>query len=231
MGEKENGVRTVSPSLPYSTHFHNLPQTFPSSNIEPLASADPDKSCPDPDFDSSSNNDPDNSNNSEDGNDSNNSTNNNNNRQAGPQIPPSNLPASMVIDASGQPVTLARSYSLRSLQSLPRPPSSLLPATIPPHRFYGSKTFDYIAHLEKKADFYRTHCTMLEMENQNLKRKINQQDNAWSSKKHKVVTDAQMLTSDEGLRLAEEQEEEQCAKKQKKKETAQRREDKAAEWQ
>jgi hypothetical protein len=44
-----------------------------------------------------------------------------------------------------------------------------------------------------------------------------------------VVTNARMLTSDEGLRLAEEQEEERRAKKQKKEEITQRREDKAAE--
>lgn len=67
------------------------------------------------------------------------------------------------------------------------------------------------------------------MENQNLKRKVNQQDNARGNKKRKVVTNARMLTSEEGLRLAEEQEEEQRIKKQKKKEAAQRREDKAAE--
>jgi hypothetical protein len=85
-------------------------------------------------------------------------------------------------------------------------------------------------HLEKTVDFYQTHCTMLEMENQNLKRRANQQDNAQSNKKCKVVMDAWMLTSDEGLRLAEEQEAEQRAKKQKKKEMEQRREDKAAEW-
>jgi len=73
------------------------------------------------------------------------------------------------------------------------PPGSLPPTTIPPDCFYGSETFAYIAHLEKKADFYRTHCTMLEMENRNLKRRVNQQDNAQSNKKCKVVTNAQML--------------------------------------
>ena len=63
---------------------------------------------------------------------------------------------------------------------------------------------------------------MLEMENQKLKRKVNQQDNAQSNKKCKVITNTWMLTPDKGLQLAEEQEKEQHAKKQKKKEMAQR---------
>lgn len=63
---------------------------------------------------------------------------------------------------------------------------------------------------------------------QNLKRRVNQRDNA-TSKKRKVVTSAWMLTSEEGLQLAEEQEVERQEKAQKKKESMQRRLDKETE--
>jgi hypothetical protein len=62
---------------------------------------------------------------------------------------------------------------------------------------------------------------MLELENQNLKKRVNQQDNVRSNKKRKVITTARMLTTDEGLQLAEKQEEEQRIKKEKMKEASQ----------
>lgn len=203
-----------APSIPYSTEVRDLPATFPSSNTEPHAYAPCPDSGPDLDADSSSD---------DDGNNSDNGRNNDNDRQTELQMPRSSLPA-----PTGTPLQPVTSISNHT-HPQPPPSRSSLPATIPPHRFYGSETFAYIAHLEKKVDFYKAHCTMLEMENKNLKRKVNQQDNARSNKKRKVVTNARMLTSDEGLRLAEEQEEEQRIKKQKKKENVQQREDKAAE--
>lgn len=33
------------------------------------------------------------------------------------------------------------------------------PPSIPPGQFYGSETYAYIAHLEKKADYYKTRCS------------------------------------------------------------------------
>jgi hypothetical protein len=178
------------------------------------------------DADSSSDDNSDDGNNSDDGD----SDNDNDNRQTEPQMPCSGLPTTV---QQSVPIA-APAQSLTSTPNHTKPPQRpqlprSLPATIPPHRFYGSETFAYITHLEKKVDFYKSHCTMLETENQNLKRKVNQQDNARSNKKRKVVTNARMLTSDEGLRLAEEQEKEQCIKKKKKEENVQRREDKAAE--
>jgi len=206
-----------APSIPYSTHVHDLPATFPSSNSKHLqvTSADPDNPCPDSisDLESDSSSD----NNLDDDDDSDN--NNNNNRQTALQTHPSGLPTSVPIDTPQKTHTSTQNH--HTLRSLPQPPGSGCSLTTPPHHSYGSETFDYIAHLEKKVDFYKTHCTMLEVENQNLKRKVNQQDNAWSSKKRKVFTNAQMLTSDEGLQLAEKQEEEQRIKKQKKNKMAQ----------
>jgi hypothetical protein len=70
---------------------------------------------------------------------------------------------------------------------------------------------------------------MLEMENKNLKRKVNRHDMTRNKTKRKVVTNARMLTSEEGLRFAEEQEAEQEAKKRKKDETTRKRLDKEVE--
>jgi hypothetical protein len=80
------------------------------------------------------------------------------------------------------------------------------PIVIPPHQFYGSETYNYILHLEKQLNYHKTHCTMLVTEYQNLKRKVNHHESIQSNKRQKVVTNAQMLTSEEGLWLAEEQE-------------------------
>jgi hypothetical protein len=203
-----------APSIPYSTHARDLPAAFPSSNH--AAPTDPDKSHPASDSDSDSSSDGD-------------LDTNNNKRPTEPPMPPS-LPTTMPIETPRQPIEPSvTSQQPVNAPHCPRQPPPL--AEIPPHSFYGSETFDYITHLEKKVGFYKAHCTMLEMVNRDLKRKVNEKDNARSNKKHKVVTNPRMLTSDEGLRLVEEQEEEQRIKKQKKKEAVQRREDKAAESQ
>ena len=223
-----------APSIPYLTTVCDLPATFPSSNSNTkppndlMPDSDPDlesdSSCDD---DSDDGDNPDTNNN--DNNDPDNSDNVDNDRQTDPQMPCSSPPINIPNDTP-QCLTPTLNNTRHQTRSMNCCGSLLpLPATIPPHRFYGSETFAYIAHLEKKANFYKAHCTMLEMENQNLKRRVNQQHNARSNKKCKVVTDAWMLTSEEGLQLAEEQENEQHIKKQKKKENAQKREDKAAE--
>ena len=96
---------------------------------------------------------------------------------------PSSLPTTILISAQAplQSLTSTLNYAIRS-HTLTQPSSSQLSnlaiASTSLHYTYGFKTFDYIVHLEKKSDFYRTHCKMLEKENQYLKRKINQQDNA-----------------------------------------------------
>jgi hypothetical protein len=51
--------------------------------------------------------------------------------------------------------------------------ASSSPIAIPPHQFYGFETYDYISHLEMQLNYYKTHCTMLVTEYQNLKRKVN----------------------------------------------------------
>jgi hypothetical protein len=214
-----------APSIPYSTEVRDLPATFPSSNTRPLVSADSTNLWhphPDSDLDADSSSD---GNNSDDSDNNNRDDSDSDSRQTEPQMPCSGLPTTVPTAARAAPSQPLTPTPNHTHPPLPRS----LPATVPPHRFYGSETFAYITHLEKKVDFYKSHCTMLEMENQNLKRKVNKQDNARSNKTRKVVTNARMLTSDEGLRLAEEQEKEQQDKKKKKEENTQRREDKAAE--
>lgn len=191
-----------APSVPFSTEAAGVPPTFPSQDPIPMFDGDNSDSTSDCDSDSDSDSDTDSD---------------------------ANL-------AGIHPMKTGTATSTTHLPRLPPSPATpatdncnTLPSSISTREFYHEpKVWGYIERLEHELQYARGHLTMAEVELRNLKRSLNSRGEQ-KSKRRKLNVEHQLLTSDVGLRLAEENEAEHLAKKQKKKEAAERKKAKEME--
>ena len=101
---------------------------------------------------------------------------------------------------------------------------------MPPQQFYHNPAlFTRIQFLEERVEELIAHAKMSDFELQNLKHQLNHRTGQ-ASKRRKLNVEAQVLTSAEGWKLAEEKEAERTGKEQKKKEAEQHRKEKEVEW-
>ena len=89
---------------------------------------------------------------------------------------------------------------------------------MPPQQFYRNPAlFACIQFLEERVEELIAHAKMSNFKLQNLKHQLNHQTGQ-ASKQRKLNVEAQVLTSAEGWKLAEEKEAERAGKEQEKKE-------------